>query len=37
VDDKTTILEGEWNYSGIVIIRFPNEIELRKWYESKEY
>ena len=37
VDDAPSILEGEWNYTRIVMIRFPDETEARRWYESTEY
>lgn len=37
VEDSPTILEGEWSYTRIVVIRFPNERDLRSWYESDEY
>lgn len=37
VDDHPTILEGQWPYTRAVIIRFPNEGEARRWYDSAEY
>jgi uncharacterized protein (DUF1330 family) len=37
VDDHPTVLEGEFRYSRIVVIRFPGEAEARRWYESAEY
>ena len=37
VDDKPSVLEGEWSYSRIVMIRFPSETEAKRWYESPEY
>jgi uncharacterized protein (DUF1330 family) len=37
VDEKPVILEGDWNYSKVVLIRFPSETDLRRWYESAEY
>ena len=37
VDDDPTILEGEWPYTRAVVIRFPSEEELKRWYESTEY
>lgn len=37
VDSNPVVLEGNWDYSRSVIIRFPNESDLRQWYESKEY
>ena len=37
VDDSPTIVEGEWPYTRTVVIRFPDEAEFRRWYESPEY
>jgi len=37
VDDNPTVLEGEWPYTRTVLIRFPDEHEAKKWYESSEY
>ena len=37
VDEDPVVLEGEWPYTRSVIIRFPNEDEARRWYESPEY
>lgn len=37
VDNNPLVLEGEWDYTRTVIISFPDEKELRRWYESKEY
>jgi uncharacterized protein (DUF1330 family) len=37
VDDGPVILEGEWPYTRAVVIRFPDEDEARRWYESPEY
>ena len=37
VDDDPTILEGDWPYTRAVVIRFPSEEELMRWYESPEY
>ncbi|MCP4205436.1 MAG: DUF1330 domain-containing protein [Shimia sp.] len=37
VDDKVTVLEGEWSYGRTVIIRFPSRGDLLAWYESPEY
>lgn len=37
VDQNPTILEGEWKYERVVMIRFPSEADLRQWYESPEY
>ena len=37
VDNDPEILEGKWNYSRIVLIKFSNNEELKKWYNSKDY
>jgi len=37
VDDNPAVLEGEWPFTRIVVIRFPNEEELQRWYHSPEY
>jgi uncharacterized protein (DUF1330 family) len=37
VDDNPTVLEGNWPYTRIVIIRFPSRAEAMQWYESSDY
>ncbi len=37
VDDDPEVLEGDWTYSRMVLIRFKNRDEARKWYRSPEY
>lgn len=37
VDEAPALLEGEWPYSRAVVIRFPDEAALRRWYESEAY
>jgi uncharacterized protein (DUF1330 family) len=37
VDDKPEVIEGNWNYSRVVVIEFPNYDDLRKWYDSEDY
>jgi uncharacterized protein (DUF1330 family) len=37
VDDSPAVLEGEWSYTRVVVIRFPDEDEARRWYDSAEY
>ncbi len=37
VEDEARILEGEWPAGRTVMIKFPSEDELRKWYDSDEY
>jgi uncharacterized protein (DUF1330 family) len=37
VDDNPAVLEGNWPFTRTVLIRFPDEGEARKWYESAAY
>jgi len=37
VDNNPVILEGEWEYSRLVLIEFPDKDSLNKWYFSDEY
>ena len=37
VDTDPEVLEGTWVYSRIVMIEFPDEKELKRWYDSEEY
>ena len=37
VDEEPTVLEGSWPCTRTVVIRFPDEQEARRWYESDEY
>jgi len=37
VDNNPVMLEGKWDYSRLVLIEFPNEDELKRWYHSDEY
>jgi uncharacterized protein (DUF1330 family) len=37
VSDTPRVIEGEWPYTRAVVIRFPDEAEARRWYESPEY
>lgn len=37
VDENPEVIEGNWNYSRIVLIEFPDKESLRKWYYSNEY
>jgi uncharacterized protein (DUF1330 family) len=37
VDDNPEVLEGACPYSRIVIIRFRDRDEARRWYKSAEY
>ena len=37
VEDEPRVLEGEWPAARTVLIEFPDDGELRRWYESPEY
>ncbi len=37
LDCNPEVLEGSWPYSRIALIEFPDETELKRWYESPEY
>ena len=37
IDDNPIILEGNWNYSRVVIIEFRSKSDFDNWYYSKEY
>ena len=37
VDADPTVLEGDWPEARTVIIRFPSEADLLRWYRSPEY
>lgn len=37
VDENPTVLEGEWSFQRTVVIRFPDEGEAKRWYDSPEY
>lgn len=37
VDERTRTLEGEWPYTRTVVLRFPDQAELDRWYQSSEY
>jgi len=37
VDTAPEVLEGEWSHQRLVIIRFPNSADFKKWYYSPEY
>ena len=36
-DEAPTVLEGEWSYTRTVVIRFSDENEAKRWYESDQY
>jgi len=37
VDEEPVVLEGDWKHTRLVMIRFPDEAEARRWYFSPEY
>jgi uncharacterized protein (DUF1330 family) len=37
VEEAPTTLEGEWSYTRTVVIRFSDEEEAKRWYESDQY
>lgn len=37
VDESPEVLEGRWDYTKAVVIRFPDRETLRKWYFSPAY
>lgn len=37
VDPKPELLEGQWDYSRCVLIRFESKSDFEAWYHSEEY
>ena len=37
VDEQVRTLEGDWPYTRTVLLRFPDEAEADRWYNSPEY
>lgn len=37
IEENPIILEGQWTFTRIVLISFPSEDDLRKFYDSEEY
>jgi uncharacterized protein (DUF1330 family) len=37
VDNNPLILEGKWDLTRLVLIRFENEKDFKDWYYSSEY
>ena len=37
VDNDPKILEGNWNYSRTVLIKFKNKSDFDAWYNSDDY
>ena len=34
---KATVLEGQWEHRGTVIVEFPSRESAERWYESTSY
>ncbi len=37
VEDHPVVLEGKYKHDRLVMIKFPDKEELRRWYDSPEY
>lgn len=37
VSDQPRVIEGDWPYTRVVLLRFPDDEAVRRWYESPEY
>ena len=37
IEEDPVVLEGQWPYTRTVLLRFPNEEEARRWFDSDEY
>jgi uncharacterized protein (DUF1330 family) len=37
IDDSPVLLEGKWNYTKSVLIKFPSKEDFNAWYYSDEY
>ncbi len=37
VDENPEVLEGSWDYTKVVVIRFPDRETLLRWYNSPAY
>jgi uncharacterized protein (DUF1330 family) len=37
VEENHAVIEGEWPFTRTVVIRFPDENEAKRWYNSSEY
>lgn len=37
VSETAEVLEGEWPYTRAVLLRFPDRVAAKAWYESPEY
>ena len=37
IDESPALLEGDWNYSKSVLIKFNSKQEFKDWYYSNDY
>ena len=37
VDNSPVVLEGNWNYTRLIIIEFKSKANFEDWYHSNEY
>jgi len=37
IDENPEVLEGQWAYSRLVLIEFPDKASLKAWYHSNAY
>ena len=37
IDESPSLLEGEWNYTKSVLIKFNSKKEFEDWYYSEDY
>jgi uncharacterized protein (DUF1330 family) len=37
VDNEPIVLEGQWNYTRTVLIKFKSKIDFENWYKSDDY
>jgi uncharacterized protein (DUF1330 family) len=37
VSDEPSVVEGEWPYTRIVVLRFPTQEDAQAWYSSPDY
>ena len=36
-DESVQVIEGDWPWTRIAMLRFDDETEARRWYDSPEY
>jgi uncharacterized protein (DUF1330 family) len=37
IDESPTLLEGQWNYTKSVLIKFNTKEDFEEWYYSRDY